>query len=118
MEYIRGISLIEIERLHKENYNLPKIAKTISEVFTRQLFRYGFIHSDPHQGNIFINGDKSNPTVVILDHGLYTSIDKETRVNFAGLWKGLIERDEPSVSKYAENLNAGRDYKLFSAMVA
>lgn len=49
MEFIEGVSLMQTERLGAGGYNLKLIARTISEAFTQQLYRHGFIHSDPHQ---------------------------------------------------------------------
>lgn len=49
MEYIRGTPLVDFQTLKIEKYNFDEIAHTISLVFSRLLFRYGYVHSDPHQ---------------------------------------------------------------------
>jgi aarF domain-containing kinase len=39
------------------------------------IFEKGFVHSDPHPGNMFVRPKKTNPKdieLVILDHGIYT----------------------------------------------
>ncbi len=46
--------------------------------FAHQLFHTGFVHADPHPGNIFI---RPHPTcqgaqVVLLDHGLYMLMEE------------------------------------------
>lgn len=56
--------------------------------------------------------------VVLLDHGLYTTIDRQTRYDFASLWKALIEQDEKGLMSAAARLKGGRDYRLFSSMIA
>jgi aarF domain-containing kinase len=45
----------------------------IIRAFAEQIFVSGFIHCDPHPGNIFVRPDPKNPKkhqVVILDFGL------------------------------------------------
>ena len=48
-------------------------------LFSEMIFTYGFVHADPHPGNVLINpkfGEKiSNKStdfeIVLIDHGLY-----------------------------------------------
>lgn len=49
MEFIHGIPLVDLKSLKQERYNFEEIAHTISLVFSRLLFKYGYVHSDPHQ---------------------------------------------------------------------
>ena len=47
-------------------------------IFSEMIFLNGFVHCDPHPGNVLVNkvkGNKSNDfEVVLLDHGLYQVI--------------------------------------------
>lgn len=43
------------------------------------IFKEGFIHADPHPGNLFVrqkesSGKKGGIELVILDHGIYTDL--------------------------------------------
>ncbi len=46
-------------------------------VFSEMIFSHGFVHSDPHPGNVLINpigkfkGKYQEFEIVLLDHGLY-----------------------------------------------
>lgn len=35
------------------------------------IFLRGFIHCDPHPGNVFVRNGKEGVEIVMLDHGLY-----------------------------------------------
>ena len=49
MEFIDGILLTEIDKLKNQGYDLRKISTIIALTFTNQIFKDGFVHSDPHQ---------------------------------------------------------------------
>ena len=43
------------------------------------IFKDGFVHADPHPGNLFVRlkdnyKNKSDLELVILDHGIYTTL--------------------------------------------
>lgn len=41
------------------------------------IFKNGFVHSDPHPGNLLLNKDKNGQmNLILLDHGLYAVSDK------------------------------------------
>ncbi len=48
MEFIDGILLTEIDKLKNQGYDLRKISTIIALTFTNQIFKDGFVHSDPH----------------------------------------------------------------------
>lgn len=59
------------------------------------IFEKGFVHSDPHPGNMFVRrkpNAKSNSDIelVILDHGIYTDLTNETRLSYTKLWRGIL----------------------------
>lgn len=75
--------------------DLKRIAKVISESFVFMIFERGFVHSDPHPGNIFVRpktmaDGTQDIEVVLLDHGIYTDLTKETRLAYNKLWRGIL----------------------------
>ncbi len=59
-------------------YFFLKISKRLGVIFSEMIFTHGFVHCDPHPGNVLINpkksGSKNNPAefeIVLIDHGLY-----------------------------------------------
>ena len=54
-----------------------QVAKKVITAFSHQLFHTGFVHGDPHPGNVFIRPSPlGGAEVVLLDHGLYMSLQE------------------------------------------
>lgn len=54
MEFIDGYSITNKEQLIKDGINIKKVLNCLSDAFCRMIFEIGFLHSDPHPGNIFV----------------------------------------------------------------
>jgi len=64
---------------------------------------HGFLHSDPHPGNIMVNKmPDGSPQIILLDHGLYRELTEEFRESYSGLWKSLILRDTEKIKYYSK----------------
>ena len=90
-----------------------KIDKKIVEIFAQQVFHTGFVHADPHHGNVFIRKAQNNTNqaeIVLLDHGLYEYINEEDRKNLCKLWKYIILKDEEKMKFYSQKLNVKGNY--------
>lgn len=63
------INIIFIEKL---SYFFSQVSKKMSKIFSEMIFKYGYVHCDPHPGNILVNKmKKGETTLTLLDHGLY-----------------------------------------------
>ncbi|OQR81856.1 glycoside hydrolase [Thraustotheca clavata] len=96
MEFMHGAKITDINAIKKMNLDPVAVAKHISSLFAEMLFCSGFVHCDPHPGNLFVRKHPTLPNeaqVILLDHGLYRQLDDEFRVTFCKLWKGLLLRD-------------------------
>ena len=54
MSFENGISATNVKEMYAQGIDLKRCAKIISEAFTYMIFEEGFVHSDPHPGNIFV----------------------------------------------------------------
>ena len=57
------------------------------------IFIEGFIHADPHSGNILARrkvGTKDEPEIILLDHGIYQTLDPYTLKQYCRLWMGIF----------------------------
>lgn len=54
-----------------------QVAHKVISTFAYQVFHTGFVHADPHPGNIFIRPipGGQGAQVVLLDHGLYMPLE-------------------------------------------
>ena len=121
MSFEEGTSVSRIQKLHDQGIDLKKCARVISETFNRMIFIEGFVHCDPHPGNLFVRA-KTQPDgskdleIVLLDHGIYTQLTNETRLSYTTLWRGLLTQDERKIRNSSKELGADF-YELFSAMI-
>lgn len=115
-EWIDGVSLTQKDRLLDKNFDLRVIMNQYLTIFGKQLFDYGFIHSDPHPGNLLVRFTGRKQQLVILDHGLYVQLPEKFKFEYAELWKCLFSFDHAGVRKIGEGWGIqGTD--LFSTMV-
>ena len=54
MSFEHGIPVSKVQEMHKQGIDLKKLARLVSEVFVHMIYEKGFVHSDPHPGNLFI----------------------------------------------------------------
>jgi aarF domain-containing kinase len=61
--------------MREQGINLKELSNLISESFNHMIFKEGFVHADPHPGNLFVRKDANgNAQLIILDHGIYTEL--------------------------------------------
>lgn len=73
---------------------LSDVMTTMVDLFSAQMFLWGWVHCDPHPGNIFIRRLPSGkPELVLIDHGLYIHMEPGFRHQYAEFWKCLMAFD-------------------------
>nr|GAT51209.1 predicted protein [Mycena chlorophos] len=69
------------------------VMEPMVELFSAQMFRWGWVHCDPHPGNILVRPHPSQPThpqLVLIDHGLYVQLSEDFRHDWCALWEGML----------------------------
>jgi len=122
MEYIEGVSIADKEALRTMRCSSKSLAHLISEAFNQMIFRYGFVHADPHPANMLVrrapeSAQRKGWQLVLLDHGLYRELDDHFRLEYAKLWKSLIFADIKGIEESAKEMNAGHAIPLFAGMI-
>jgi aarF domain-containing kinase len=120
LSFEEGKSIVDTDYRKKNQIKVSEIANLLAHVFNRQIFEFGFVHSDPHHGNLFIrkeivNGEIST-RLVLLDHGLYRELDKTFRFNYALLWRGVLIQNKDMIRQACSGLNVSNP-ELFIALV-
>ncbi|KAJ5114852.1 hypothetical protein NUU61_000611 [Penicillium alfredii] len=96
------------ERNHWRGYNnrgglglsLKDVMTTMVDLFSAQMFLWGWVHCDPHPGNIFIRRKPSGqPELVLIDHGLYIHMEPGFRHQYARFWKALLTFDNQTLNE-------------------
>ena len=117
MSFEEGRPITDINYIRKNKMNLFEISEILSEVFNRQIFHHGFVHGDPHPGNLFIRLSKNNQLeLVLLDHGLYKILDESFRFNYANLWRGIITQNKNVIRESCVGLSVTQ-VELFMSIV-
>jgi aarF domain-containing kinase len=86
------------------------IMQTMVELFSAQMFEWGWVHCDPHPGNILIRPSPIHPTrpqVVLLDHGLYVNLSEDFRREWVNLWRAMLEGDYEGVDNVVKGWGMG-----------
>jgi len=116
-EFIDGIKISDREEITAAGLNVSDIDRKLLRIFSEQIFKTGFVHADPHPGNLLVRKINDGCQIVVLDHGLYEELKKPVRESLAGLWVAIAEDDHHSMSLYSKELNV-EDYRLFSMAVS
>ncbi|KAI9708735.1 MAG: hypothetical protein M1820_003690 [Bogoriella megaspora] len=83
--------------------SLSTVMQTMTDLFSAQMFLWGFVHCDPHPGNILIRRQPSGRAeLVLLDHGLYISMSQSFRLQYARFWKSLMIFDNNAIGEIAK----------------
>jgi len=92
----RDVKINDTAALKKMGLRQDKVARLLLDVFADQIYAKGFVHCDPHPGvfvphvraavflkhvagNIMVRVQNGRPQIVLLDHGLYVTLDKAFR---------------------------------------
>mmetsp|Transcript_14930 Transcript_14930/g.20920 ORF Transcript_14930/g.20920 Transcript_14930/m.20920 type:complete len:737 (-) Transcript_14930:125-2335(-) len=63
-----------------------KLLSQLTEAYGRMIFGAGFIHGDPHPGNLMLQGlETGNPSLVLLDCGQFKQLSNKDRIKIAQL---------------------------------
>jgi predicted unusual protein kinase regulating ubiquinone biosynthesis (AarF/ABC1/UbiB family) len=79
MEWVSGDKVDRLpDRFASGDLDFRQLMETLIEVYIRMLLVEGFMHADPHPGNILVQEDG---TIVLLDWGMALQLGRHTREN-------------------------------------
>lgn len=91
MEYVASTKITDIEALQTKGINTSRIADSLVEVFLYQIVFLGYVHCDPHPGNIGVAED--GETLVLYDFGNVIELSLEFRKQINSLIFSIFQRD-------------------------
>lgn len=113
MEFCSGGFIDDVQYMKEHDIDLVGISKKISRMYADMIYKFGYVHCDPHAGNILVRKNESGvDEIVLLDHGLYTQLTTHFRVNFSKFMMSIDTADVEGMKESAETLNAGKYYGL------
>jgi aarF domain-containing kinase len=119
MEFIDGCKITNAQRLKEMGADTKEMARLMVETFSRQIFHSGFVHCDPHPGNVFVRPMPGHPgqhQLVLLDHGLYRELPETFRRNYCAMWKALVMRDDAALKRHSHALGVD-NWELFAVLL-
>lgn len=67
MEYVEGIKVTKVSPLKKTEYNFEPLVDNIVQAYLKQLVSDGFVHADPHPGNVHLTKENK---IALIDLGM------------------------------------------------
>ncbi|KAF9328722.1 hypothetical protein BG006_008138 [Podila minutissima] len=101
-EWVDGVRATDKAAIQQMGLNITKVMESVVDVFAHQIFVSGFVHCDPHPGNVLVRRHPSNPKkhqLLLLDHGLYMRESDEFRKQYCLFWKSLFLLDQKSIQQ-------------------
>ncbi|XP_070589895.1 aarF domain-containing protein kinase 1 isoform X1 [Erythrolamprus reginae] len=119
MEFMEGGQVNDKDYMDRNGINVSEISRNLGKIYSEMIFVNGFVHCDPHPGNVLV---RKCPTtgkshIILLDHGLYQVLTDNFRLDYCRLWQALIRADIQQIKKYSQRLGAGDLYPLFACML-
>lgn len=118
MEFCEGGKVDDLRYIQRNRIPVDEISLKLGQMYSEMIFQHGFIHCDPHPGNVLVRASRGGGAeIVMLDHGLYSHLTDELRLSYCQLWWALIRGDQGGIQRHCLALNAGELYPLLACMV-
>ncbi|XP_035719078.1 aarF domain-containing kinase 1-like [Vespa mandarinia] len=118
MEFLEGGQINDLQYLRSKKLNPYEVSSKLGRLYSHMIFVNGFVHSDPHPGNILVRNNNSEAEIILLDHGLYATLSDKFRWEYSKLWLAILNGDRAAMKLHCTNLGVGDLYGLLSCMVS
>jgi ubiquinone biosynthesis protein len=88
MEYIPGKKITELNPLRLMEIDGPGLARELFRAYLKQILLDGFLHADPHPGNVFLTEDDR---IALVDLGMVARLQPGFRDNVLRLLLAISE---------------------------
>lgn len=99
MEYIRGVKPTDKAGTVRLGLDCSEVARRGADFVLRQMFEYGFFHTDPHPGNIILLEDN---IIAPIDFGQCARLSARDRQFFNEIVLAIVDRDAERVVRSVE----------------
>jgi len=99
MEYVEGIKITDRNALLEAGIAPKAVARLLNDVYAEQLLRLGWLHADPHPGNLLVRPGPDGPQLVLLDHGLTVELAPTLQAALREMVRALHEGDMTHLSE-------------------
>jgi len=99
MEYIEGIKPTDKKAIAERGLDCRVLAPRVTQFVLRQMFEFGFFHTDPHPGNFFL---LPNNVLVPIDFGQVARLSVQDRRFFNEIVLSIVDRDATNIVRALE----------------
>jgi len=96
MTYIKGESIAALSGFQRLELDVDSLITSLSKAYLDQILVHGFIHADPHPGNVLLTADQR---LGLLDLGMVAHIDPDMRTRLLKLLLALGENRGETVAE-------------------
>ncbi|KAF9954886.1 hypothetical protein BGZ70_010431 [Mortierella alpina] len=117
-EWVDGCRATDKALIQDMGLSPKKVMESVVDVFAHQLFISGFVHCDPHPGNVLVRKHPDNPKrhqLLLLDHGLYMRESEAFRKQYCLFWKSLFLLDKKTIMDICTLWGVGDSQMLANA---
>eukprot|EP01114_Cavostelium_apophysatum_P023922 TRINITY_DN9179_c0_g1_i1.p1 TRINITY_DN9179_c0_g1~~TRINITY_DN9179_c0_g1_i1.p1 ORF type:complete len:530 (+),score=121.43 TRINITY_DN9179_c0_g1_i1:142-1731(+) len=114
-EWIDGVRINDEPALKAMNITPKEIVTTLTEAMGEQIFVSGFVHADPHVGNLLVRKFRDHFQLVVLDHGMYIEESEQFRKTYCDFWRSMVLLDTEKISEITKSWGI-RDAQLFASV--
>ncbi len=107
MTYIPGRSVVSVGPLGQLEIPGSELADELVHAYLHQVFVEGFVHADPHPGNVLVTAD--NQRLAIIDLGMIVHVDPTLRRKLLGLTLAAVEGKSDRVAEVLEDIGEKGD---------
>ena len=101
MEYVAGRSVASVRTSDETDLDLPALSPELISAYLDQILVHGFLHADPHPGNIFLTDDGR---LAILDLGMVLRLPPNVQEDLLRLVLAVSNREGDTATEALERL--------------
>lgn len=121
LEDVYAIKITDYAEITRAGIERGEVAKKLLDTYLKQIFEDGFVHADPHPGNLFVTplgADEESPRrwkLTFVDFGMTARVPENVRDALREMLIGVGTKDSGRVVKSYQQLGMllpGADLKL------
>ncbi|KDE09314.1 ABC1 atypical protein kinase [Microbotryum lychnidis-dioicae p1A1 Lamole] len=119
-DFFDGCKLTDKKQLEQWHLSPRAVMDIANGLLGAQMFKFGWVHCDPHPGNLLVRPHPSNPRkpqLILIDHGLYIPLTEEFRLQYCLLWRSLFVGDTKTIEGIVQSWGIAKEHsEMFASM--
>ena len=105
MEYVAGVKITNVSVLEQRGQDLSLLAERLGRFFLEQTLRHGFLHCDPHPGNVSVD---EQGRLLVYDFGMCQRLTQQVRRGVVNLVFATYDNDAAGLMEALEQMGVVR----------